>query len=188
MNTVQNVATGFGDSIQPEFILGVAEINRASDTIADKGAKLDDFIQYTALSVLNHVDLHGDVTVANKLFASMPKGSRKTALADFLVKYGKMSVETDRNKAKVNPFAYDKSKATNIEAARAKPWYEHKKEPEPIDSLDVHAMIAMLVKRIERDEAKGGKIEGDNVTLLTDLKLLAARPVAAAQPAPATVQ
>ena len=185
MNAVQNAATGFGDSIQPEFILGASEINRASDTIAEKGQKLDNFIQYTALSVLNHVDLHGDVTVANKLFASMPKGSRKTALADFLVKYGKMAVETDRNKAKVNPFAYDKS---NIEAARAKPWYEHKKEPEPIDSLDVHAMIAMLVKRIERDEAKGGKVEGDNVTLLTDLKLLAARPVAAAQPAPATVQ
>lgn len=174
--------------IQPEFILGASEINRASDTIAEKGQKLDDFIQYTALSVLNHVQLHGDVTVANKLFASMPKGSRKTALADFLVKYGKMVVETDRNKAKGNPFAYDKSKATNIEAARAKPWYEHKKEPDPIDSLDVHAMITMLVKRIERDESKGGKIEGDNVTLLTELKLLAARPVAAAQPAPATVQ
>lgn len=183
MNAVANATTAL---VQPEFILGASEINRASDTIADKGAKLDDFIQYTALSVLNHVQLHGDVTVANKLFASMPKGSRKTALADFLVKYGKMAVETDRTK--VNPFAYDKSKATNIEAARAKPWYEHKKEPEPIDSLDVHAMIAMLVKRIERDEAKGGKVEGDNVTLLTDLKLLAARPVAAAQPAPATVQ
>ena len=184
MNAVQNATPAL---IQPEFILGAAEINRACATIAEKGQKLDDFIQYTALSVLNHIQLHGDVTVANRLFADMPKGSRKTALAEFLVKFGKIDIETDRNKAKTAPFMYARNKVTNMEGARAKPWYDHKKDPAPIDTLDIHALIAQLVKRIERDESKGGKVEGDNVTLLTDLKLLAARPVAA-QPAPATVQ
>ena len=168
-------------AIQPEFILGTAEITRACEHITEKGQKLDDFIQYTALSVLNHVELHGDISVANKLYLSMPKGSRKTALADFMLKYGKLLPEQDRLKGKTAPFIFGRDKVTNLEAARAKPWYEHKKDPEVIDTLNIHAMIAALVARIERDANKGAKVDESGGLLLADLKLLSARPAPVAE-------
>lgn len=176
--------------IQPEFILGTAELNRACETIQEKGQKLDDFIQYTALSVLNHVMLHGDVTVVNKLYASMPKGSRKSALVEFLLQHGKLVAETDRMKSKTAPFLFAKGKEVDPElvAAKAKPWYDHKKDPVVADMLDIQAMIKQLVGRIEREEQKGSKIEGEHSKLLADLKLLSERPVATTQAAPATVQ
>lgn len=132
-----------------QLLTGTTEINAACDQIKTQGKALDDYIQYTALSVLNHVELHGDVTVVNRLYLSMPKGSRRSALTEFLMANGKVSANSAENK-KDTPFLYAKEKATTLDSAQAKPWYEWKPERAPDECFDLQAAVMALLGRAKK--------------------------------------
>lgn len=134
------------------LLLGTSEINKACDEIAKQGKALDEYIQYTALSVLNHVDLHGDVTVVNKLYLSMPKGSRRSALTEFLLANGKVVANSADNKA-TSPFLFAKDKVTTLGDAAAKPWYEWKPERTPDQCFDMQAALLALLNRAKKAQS-----------------------------------
>ncbi|AGW43585.1 hypothetical protein JG068_03 [Burkholderia phage JG068] len=72
----------------PVLMTKAAEMEKAIASIANRGKKLDADIHQAACSTLAHAINHGDVTLAQKLVAAMPKSARTKALAAWFVDFG----------------------------------------------------------------------------------------------------
>lgn len=125
------------------------KITAAINAIAKSGNKLDLDIQLVGLSVLNHAELHGDVTLINKLYLALPRGTRKTAMTQWLVAFGKVVANTGDNK-KEAPFSYDKTKATDLAGASQTPWFDFAPDKAPDALFDVQAAVASLLRRASK--------------------------------------
>jgi hypothetical protein len=161
MTDVTNAAT----SIKCKLILGLADILLAVDKIQKAGKKLDDAIQVAAMSCINHIELHGDITVFEGLWAAMPKGSRKKALADWAVKYGKVVMNLDE-KGKIvadKPFMFNKLANTNLLGGEAEPWFECAPEKVEDTELDFTKLLGMLLAKADKASQKGIEIKGADV-------------------------
>lgn len=154
------------------LIIGTEAIRAEFKLIAAAGKKLDTRIQVAGLSVLHHINEHGDVTVAtqlvNELFGSLSKGHRKQAMVDWLVKFGKVKLNKDVASKKAQPFLYDKHTVTDMQGATDMPWYDCKPDNEIVD-LDVVKLLAALVKKATKDGAKIVEGQEDLVAKLAAL-------------------
>lgn len=114
-------------------LLNAAGIEQAISVIKEAGDKLDDVIQQAAVSVVAHVEACGNITLLNRLYLSMPKGSRTNALAAFFLAVGKVKVapagktKAEKEAAKAMPFLFDKFGKTDMTKAHATPWFTFKK-------------------------------------------------------------
>jgi hypothetical protein len=93
-------------------------------SIQARGAKLDNDIHSGAMACLFHADKHGDITLMNRLLMAMPKSTRRNALAQWAVAFGKFQPNEDKSTAESAPLAFAKSKTTDITAALAKPFWD----------------------------------------------------------------
>lgn len=139
---------------------GAAAINKEIGLIKTAGKKLDERIQVAGVSVIQHCGLHNDVTVVNNLFLAMAAGTRKKALAEWLLKFGNVAANTDKASSKTAPFVYAKDKVANVDGAIAEPWYDFAPEPAVATMFDFQAMLSSLLKKAEKAEQQGLKIEG----------------------------
>lgn len=134
----------------------VSTINKAITSIRTSGAKLDALIQTTACDVLEHFQQHRDTGLVNRLYLAMPRGSRGTALADWLLKFVAVKVNTDKDSKADQPFAFDKDKVEammaegNLAKARATNWYDLKKEKSLEEVFDVQKAFKAMLRHIER--------------------------------------
>lgn len=160
-----------------KIIVGTAAIDKAIKSIAGRGAKLDGDIQLAGLSVLAHIEAHGDTTLADRLYAAMPKGARRLALAEWMLAFGKVEAlqannpEHKERLAAGQFFGFAKTKKTDMAGAEAMMWHEFKKEKALSETLDVQAAVQSLLKRIQTAQAKGVKLE--NADKLEELVKLA---------------
>lgn len=131
---------------------GKKDIEYAIGIIKAKGEQFDLAVQEVQLSVLNHADQHGDITLFEGLFNALPKGSRRNALAEHAVKYGCIAVnlDADPKKRKAKPFLHVKGKATDLVGAQAEPWFEMSPE-KPVDmAFDFQAQLLALLKKADK--------------------------------------
>lgn len=141
------------------------EINKAIASIASRGKKLDADIQAAGLSVLNHSDQHGDYTLADKLVQALPKGSRKLALVEWMLAFGKLRLLDKANPddavriAAGSFFAYDKTKRTDLESAAAKPWFDFKPEAPILTAFDAQQAVQGVLTRLSKATAGGLEIQ-----------------------------
>lgn len=142
----------------PTLIVGKADIDKAILSIKTAGAKLDGKIQLAALSVLAHIEAHGDITVFESLYAAMPKGARKMALVEWAFKFGKLVANTDAKSKAVKPFLYAKDKVTNLDGGIAEPWFNFKPEAKPDQAFDFQAMLLALITKAEKRGADGKEV------------------------------
>jgi hypothetical protein len=119
-------------------------IETAIAGIRTNGAKLEKLIHVAACSVLNHADKHGDVTLANKLIEALPGMTRKNALRDWLIQFGKFKYD-DTSKA----MAYDAKASTRLGAAMETPFWLYKVE-QAYRPVDLPAEILRLVAKCDR--------------------------------------
>lgn len=119
----------------------LAEINKAIASITTSGAKLDKLIQTTAVAVLEHFAEHKDTGLVNRLYLAMPKGSRSTALASWLLAYCAVVPNTVPATKKEQPFAYAKDKKTDPVAGAQDMWYDHKPEKAVDEVFDLQKAI-----------------------------------------------
>lgn len=124
-----------------------------------------------AMSALSLLAAHGDIGPVNRLYLAMPKGTKTTAMAEWLLTFGKLVPTEDKEKAKTQPFTYSKEKMNNLEGAAKKPWYEFKPEPTVIEAFDVQAAVKAAIKAIEQKATKAQTITGG--AALESLKALA---------------
>jgi hypothetical protein len=125
----------------------ISEINKAIDSIAKSGAKLDKLIQDTGVSVLEHFAEHKDTGVVNRLYIALPKGARKQAMASWLLAYGALTPNTAKESKAEQPFVYDREKSTDALAAAQDMWYDHKPEKAPDQVFDLQKAVRQLIAK-----------------------------------------
>lgn len=143
----------------------IALISEVSAT----GKKLDGMIWVAAASIVQHIDKHGDVTLAQDLIDAMPKGSRVNALIAYFEKVAKVEYDTD---AKAVKFRRDAT--TNMELATSKSWVEYKPE-QPYSGYDLHAVIRKAImtadkalKETKPERKAMVKVDEDELTALKE--------------------
>lgn len=144
-----------------ELIKGAAGINKAIDSIKNRGAKLDASIQLAGLSVLAHASEHGDTTCADRLVMAMPKGARKLALVEWMLAYGqvrKLDPKDAEDKLRINAggvFQLDRSRTLDMASAMDKQWHEFKPEAAITTAFDAQAAVQSVIKRLQTAAASG---------------------------------
>lgn len=147
-----------------KLLLGVAAINKAIASIHTRGKRLDNDIQLAALSVINHVEEHRDVTVVNTLIDAMPKGSRVNALREFILQHGKVAYNEE-----TKDFSFNRDAETDLEGAAAIMWTEFKPEA-PFVPLDLMGSLTKLLKKADKEAAeKGTKFDVNAMNTLRTL-------------------
>lgn len=143
----------------PALLTGTAAIDKAILSISNRGKKLDGDIQMCGLSILAHIEQHGDITLFTKLYHAMSAGSRRNALVDWACQFGKLAVNLDADK-KERPFLYVKTKATDMTGAMEKPWYECKPEKALDEEFDFVSKLTSLLAQAKKARESGKPIKG----------------------------
>lgn len=137
--------------------------------IKSSGAKLDNNIQEAAIGCLEHIEQHGDVRILNDLWNAMPNGSRRNALGLYVLEFGKVRLNTGKDKEQ-NRFRYNKNGTTNLEGAIAIMWSSFKKEPDLASSFDLTAKLRSVLNAYNKAKQNGLKIKASD----DDLAMMAA--------------
>lgn len=116
-------------------------IDKAISSIKSRGKKLDNDIHVAACSCINHIELHGDVTLLNRLIEAMPKGSRVNALRDFVGSFAKVDYNEE-----TKAFDYNKKKVTLLQEAMEISWVEFKPE-QPYKPMDFTEEISKILRK-----------------------------------------
>lgn len=174
-----------------KLMTDAATIQKAINSIKNRGAKLDADIQLCGLSVLTHAAKHGDSTLADQLVNAMPKGGRKLALVEWMLAFGtmrKLDPKTEREAIQAGRlFAHDKSRKLDAEGAAAKPWTEFKKEPDPLTAFDAGAAVASVLSRLKKASDAHITIQNRETALAEARALVAALEKAPVPAVPAPV-
>lgn len=150
------------------LIVGTAALSKAVASIATRGKKLDSDIQVAGVSILAHINEHGNVTLLNDLALALPKGSRLNALKEWACKFGKVKLNEGADRKTV-PFLYHKEGVTDIDGAWDAPWYDFAPEKELLALFDVNAELAKLVKRAAKAQKDNPNCEVKGADLLAQL-------------------
>lgn len=132
-----------------------AQITKQITAIKTAGAKLDAAIHSTAVDVLTHYMEHKDTGLVNRLFLALPKGSRGLALADWLLKFVAVKVNTNKETKADQPFVHDAERvpmmtAEHLAKATATHWYDLKKDKAIDEVFDVQKAFKAMLRHIER--------------------------------------
>ena len=136
------------------LILDSKEIGKFITQIGVSGKKLDNDIQLASLSIINHVESCGNITLANRLITNMPKGSRVNAVISHMVKNGKMKFDD-----KTKKITYNKNGKTDLQGAKDLPWYTEKPEaPFNPASFDMAKYLKGQLDKNTEDLAREGLV------------------------------
>ncbi|UGL61105.1 hypothetical protein [Pseudomonas phage Eisa9] len=162
---------------QIKLIEGKANLEKEFGLLKAAGKKLDDRIQLAGLSIINHIDKHGDITLVVGLMDALPKGARSSAMIEWLLAHAKLEQNIiDGKVSKDAPWLYAKGKATKMEAAIESPWYTFKPEKLDEPSFDFQAMLNALLSKATKAAAAGKEVKGADQ--LARIQLLLAEPAA----------
>lgn len=141
-------------------VLSQADSTKMIASIAKRGANLDRDIHQVAVSAAVHYCDHGDITLANKLLAAMPKAARKNALLSWFLKYlpsaGMNTTKNKEEKASA-PLVSVKGveRVFDKAVAEVNPFWDLKAQ-EGTAEWDCGAYIAGMLKRISDAAMKDG--------------------------------
>jgi hypothetical protein len=146
-----------------KYIEGAKAIDTAIKSIATRGKSLERDIHVAAVSCLMHADMHGDVTLAQKLVEAVPSLTRKNALRDWFQAHGKFGYDVQGK-----TLTFDKKGNTLLDAAIATPFWEFKQET-AYNGFNIEAAVLQLVKRAEKAIEKGEKVPAAKLEALRKL-------------------
>ena len=126
-----------------KLITETKAIELAIKSIQSRGSKLQKDIHVCAVSCLNHIEKHGDITLLNRLVAALPAGWRANAIKAWAEEFGKVNWDNTQK-----AFTFDKAKKSNIEGAIAVSPEEFKPEAE-YKPLDLAEAIKALIKKAQ---------------------------------------
>lgn len=153
-----------------KFIVGATAINKAIDSIATRGAKLDKDIQLAALSVIKHHADHGDFTLTNRLVDNMPKGSRVNALREFIERFSGMAFDKETKQ-----FVHVKGKKADLQGASEVMWTSFKPEAGYTPIEDPVKLVEGIIAKLEKDRKELGDKSRVDPALIAALR--AAKPL-----------
>ncbi|HVH93265.1 MAG TPA: hypothetical protein VM783_18010 [Candidatus Acidoferrum sp.] len=155
-----------------QIIKAAADIKKAINSIANRGAKLDSDIHTAGVSVLAHASEHGDTTLADSLVNAMPKGGRKLALVEWMLAHGQVALlDSKTAKETGRIFQLDRTRTLSLEEAVKTSWVEFKKEAAVQTAFDAQKAVAALLARFTAASAKGLSVE-NRAAALADAQAL----------------
>ena len=143
-----------------KLVEGASNITKLIVSVTTRGKKLEADIHLAAVSTLNHAGLHGDITLANRLLDGLPNSTRKNALREWYLAFGKFQWD-EENKA----LAYNKAKQTMLEEAIATPFWDFKPEV-AFKPLDIAGSLLSFLHRVESATAKGQEFTEDELAVV----------------------
>lgn len=179
---------------QQVALLAAAAIRKQQDQIAKLGTDMLELIHVNSIHCLAHFKEHGDITLAERLLASVPRGMVVAGLAKWFTDFAPVKFDQS-GKATVT----GKPSETKLEAAAEKDWTEDAavkdRATRPIEPFNIsfaRKRISGLVSQYEKALAEGGRgvgvlneagefvpyTEEQKAQLLDYLKRAAATPVA----------
>jgi hypothetical protein len=127
--------------------LKLDDLNKQIDALNTSATKLQASYQDVGLMTLAHLAAHGDVGPVNRLVMGMPKGTRKLAMATWMLAHGAIKLNDDRDTRTTMAFKFDKTKKTDVEGAMASPWFDAAPPREISDTFDVQVAFKALLNR-----------------------------------------
>lgn len=115
--------------------------------ITKAGAKLDAFIQETAILTLEHYEEHKNVTILCQLYGSLSAGMRKAAMAEWILAFGAVVVNPVVADRKTKPFVNCADKVNDVEGGTAKAWFTCKPDPEVGETFDFQKFAKAALKK-----------------------------------------
>jgi len=147
--------------------LSKTDLDKLIASIGSRGRKLDNDIQDAGVGALQHLQAHGDIGFVNRLYVALGKGHRRAALSSWLMAYGALAPNTDKETHLTAPFKFDKTKTTRADAAEEDCWYNHKPDPQPAFVFDLQKAIEQVIKRASSKNAQ--VLHGELLTPLQGL-------------------
>jgi hypothetical protein len=150
------------------------EASDLAKSVATRGKSLNKDIQKLAATAIGYANIHGDVTVAQGIYAVLAdnKGLRVKSFVAYLETHGKLEYSKDAKN-----FIYRKRDDVLTDVLELflnladNPWYEALKEKEPVSMYDLSVKIAALVKQAE-SMAQQESVTVSHLELLEPLRSL----------------
>lgn len=139
--------------------------------IGKAGAKLDKDIQQALAGVAFQAIQHGNTDPLNRLFSGLTKGTRRTAIANWILQYCPVTQNTNKESKEATPYVLDKATAADwretegaealCEIALADTWTEYSPEPDPVTAaFDIRKQLSTLLKKVAKAAEAGRTVEG----------------------------
>ncbi len=152
-------------------------------------AKINDYVHETAVMIAEHAKEHGDCSTAQGLVMAMPASSRREMLILWFATFTPIVVKNDdRWNAKMHKEGTKLFVPFDIEAGKAKPFFqlaEENKERPPLDFDGLLKLVERLSTQIERKIEKGEVVDEDIPTALDVARKLKGLKIIKIKPEPA---
>lgn len=137
----------------------IASFTKRFELMHSTGLKAAELIQQIGLEVLEHFKMHDDATLVNAYFKALPPGVNYKAMTAWLTTFAAVRVNTLEATKDAEPFKNAKGKATDVDGAKAMPWFKMlgADVPKAAQVFDIKARMVSMVKQA----AKAEKLEGD---------------------------
>lgn len=130
-------------------ITTVAELNKAIDVWGRKGSTWVKEGVKLSLAALAHLSAHGDIGPINRLYCAMPKGTKSSSMAQWIMSFASVRVNEDTSD-KAKPFVFAKDKKCDLAGAVKTAWYEFKPEPTVQELYDVAAGLRKVLAQAQK--------------------------------------
>lgn len=138
-----------------------AKIKAQQDQIAVTGVKMLEMIRENAEQCLAHFKAHGDITLAERLLASLPNGMVVAGLAKWFKDFAPVKFDS-KGKAEITD--KEKIKDIDLEAAQAKNWVDDSQVQdranrpiEPFNPAMIKGRIKGMLAQLKKAEEPGGR-------------------------------
>jgi hypothetical protein len=140
----------------------ITAINKALDSISNRGKKLDGDIHKVACSIMAHFAENRDGKVVERLMEVMPKSSRRKALIDWFEAYVPVTISytngtVDMPKAKAKEWQdFIAEFGTTLKTAIATPFWDYKPEKGAKDAISFEAVVAYIERKAKSEKFADG--------------------------------
>ena len=159
------------------------ELNSRIDALGRANLKVESDIHELGMACLEHTEKHGDTMPMNRL-VNVLRRTQYQAFLEWAMAFGKFVKNTDKVTKASQPLVYAKGKATDIEAAKAKPWFmfADDKATATAKAFDFQVAMMQLLKK-----AASNGVDHDTLVKAAALADIAPEKVPATVTAPAAL-
>lgn len=131
-----------------KLITESTELLKAITAWGAKGKKWAEEGHLLAMSALTMMSKHNDIGPVNRLYLSMPKGTKSSAMVAWLLAYGAVIANEGEDKAD-KPLKFTNDKKYNLADAAKNPWFNFKPEPKADEVFDLAKAVEAIIKKAQ---------------------------------------
>jgi len=160
-------------------------VGKRIKSIAIRSAKLTGDIHAVAIQCLGHAQVHGDVTLIDRLAKALAKANAPEVFRNWVREYAPITWNGD-DQVKLIPSTSKMFKPFNIEGAAENPYWEKIETKKPELTLEkLVKLLQGLEKRVTKANDEGQIAEGEDVAAMLALakraQMIVGKPVEASE-------